>query len=117
MANKKMIAQCPVCNGDLAISRLSCCQCETQIETRLEIPPFFRLPADLRELLQSAETRSKIRRLPPAQLFLIPVDIITLLGARDKDRPTNSFPFSFPLTLPSPTRGEVTRKSCLSVGP
>ena len=50
----------------------------TDLDVRTEVPALrpeevvYRIcyaRADLRELLQSAETRSKIRRLPPAQLF------------------------------------------------
>jgi hypothetical protein len=46
---KKLVSQCPICEGELAISRLSCGHCETQIETRLPIPLFMRLPPELQE--------------------------------------------------------------------
>jgi len=50
-AGKKLITRCPFCGEDLAIARLSCCGCKTQIDSELQIPPFFRLPADLQEFV------------------------------------------------------------------
>ena len=50
-ASKKLITRCPFCGDDLAISRLSCCGCSTQIDSQLEIPLFFRLPPDLQEFV------------------------------------------------------------------
>jgi hypothetical protein len=48
---KKLITRCPFCGDELAITRLSCCGCKTQIDSELEIPLFFRLPADLQEFV------------------------------------------------------------------
>jgi len=48
---KKLITRCPFCSEDLGISRLSCCGCNTQIDSQLAIPPFFRLPPDLQEFV------------------------------------------------------------------
>jgi hypothetical protein len=48
---KKLITRCPFCGDDLAIARLSCCGCKTQIDSELQIPPFFRLPPDLQEFV------------------------------------------------------------------
>jgi hypothetical protein len=48
---RKLISRCPVCDGSLEISRLSCSQCETAIQTTLPIPPFFRLPTDLQQFV------------------------------------------------------------------
>jgi len=47
--SKKLVAHCPFCSGQLDISRLSCSHCNTQIDSVLPIPPFFRLPPDLQE--------------------------------------------------------------------
>ena len=44
---RKMIARCPFCSEELSISRLHCSHCQTQIDTQLAIPAFFRLPEDL----------------------------------------------------------------------
>lgn len=49
--SKKLVARCPFCAGSLEISRLSCTHCDTQIESVLPIPPFFRLPPDLQEFV------------------------------------------------------------------
>jgi hypothetical protein len=48
---KKVISRCPFCGDELAISRLTCNGCETQIDSLLAIPPFFRLPPDLQEFV------------------------------------------------------------------
>jgi hypothetical protein len=48
---KKLVSQCPFCEGKLEISRLGCMQCDTSIETTLPIPAFFRLPSDLQQFV------------------------------------------------------------------
>jgi hypothetical protein len=48
---KKLITRCPFCGDELAISRLSCCGCNTQIDSQLDIPLFFRLPPDLQDFV------------------------------------------------------------------
>jgi hypothetical protein len=48
---KKLVTRCPFCSGQLSISRLSCDSCDTQIDSVLPIPPFFRLPPDLQEFV------------------------------------------------------------------
>jgi hypothetical protein len=50
-AAKKLITRCPFCGDELAIARLSCCGCSTQIDSQLDIPLFFRLPPDLQEFV------------------------------------------------------------------
>ncbi len=49
--NARMVARCPVCDGDLEVRRLGCCGCATTIDTHLPIPALFRLPADLQEFV------------------------------------------------------------------
>lgn len=44
---KTVISRCPFCASELVISRLSCQGCNTQIDSKLTIPAFFRLPPDL----------------------------------------------------------------------
>jgi hypothetical protein len=59
---KKLITRCPFCGDQLAISRLSCHGCNTQIDSKLEIPLFFRLPPDLQEfVLVFLRCQGKIR--------------------------------------------------------
>jgi hypothetical protein len=48
---KKVISSCPFCGDELTISRLTCKGCNTQIDSSLPIPPFFRLPPDLQEFV------------------------------------------------------------------
>ena len=48
---KKLITRCPFCGDELSITRLSCVGCSTQIDSKLEIPVFFRLPPDLQEFV------------------------------------------------------------------
>jgi hypothetical protein len=59
---KKLITRCPFCGDELAITRLSCCGCTTQIDSQLEIPLFFRLPQDLQNfVLTFLRCQGKIR--------------------------------------------------------
>jgi hypothetical protein len=44
---KHLVARCPFCDAALEIRRLGCTACDTTIESKLPIPPLFRLPADL----------------------------------------------------------------------
>lgn len=61
-AGKKLITRCPFCGDELAITRLSCCGCNTQIDSQLEIPLFFRLPHDLQQfVLTFLRCQGKIR--------------------------------------------------------
>lgn len=61
--NQKMvISRCPFCAGELTISRLSCQGCNTQIDSKLGIPSFFRLPPELQEFaLTFLRCRGSIR--------------------------------------------------------
>lgn len=51
VTGKKLITKCPFCGDELGITRLSCGGCNTQIDSSLTIPPFFRLPADLQDFV------------------------------------------------------------------
>jgi len=51
VADKKLLSRCPFCAGQLSITKLSCDRCDTNIESTLAIPPFFRLPADLQDFV------------------------------------------------------------------
>jgi hypothetical protein len=50
-AQKHIVSKCPFCAGELRIGKLSCTGCETNIETSLCIPPFFRLPEELQQFV------------------------------------------------------------------
>ena len=59
---KHIISLCPFCSGELRIGKLACTSCETQIETSLAIPAFFRLPAELQQfVLTFLRCRGNIR--------------------------------------------------------
>src|SRR6478609_2563627 len=59
---KRLVARCPFCDGALEIRRLGCCECDTAIDTRLPVPPNFRLPADLQAfVLTFLRCEGKIR--------------------------------------------------------
>src|SRR5690242_2593214 len=61
---RKMVGRCPFCNEELAISRLHCRGCQTQIDTQLAIPLFFRLPEDLQQfVLVFLRCRGNIREV------------------------------------------------------
>jgi len=48
---KTLISRCPFCDGELEIARLSCHSCDTEIDSSLSVPAFFRLPPDLQEFV------------------------------------------------------------------
>lgn len=48
---KILSSRCLFCNGELEITRLRCGECNTQIESTLPIPSFFRLPHDLQDFV------------------------------------------------------------------
>jgi len=48
---KSLATRCPICSGELAISRLSCQSCETRIETELSFPALMKLPRDLQDFV------------------------------------------------------------------
>ena len=59
---KKLISKCPFCNGELSITRLTCTGCDTQIDSQIGIPKFFRLPEDLQQfVLTFLRCRGNIR--------------------------------------------------------
>ena len=63
----KIISRCPFCSGELLIAKLFCSGCETQIDTRLSIPPFFRLPLDLQDFVMAfLRCRGNIREVEKA---------------------------------------------------
>ena len=61
-SEKKLVTRCPFCSGQLSISRLSCGNCDTQIESVLPVPRFFRLPPDLQDFIMTfLRCQGKIR--------------------------------------------------------
>lgn len=92
-ALKKLVTRCPFCAGQLSISRLTCEQCDTEINSVLPIPPFFRLPPDLQEfVLVFLRCEGKIRDVETALGISYPtvckrLDLVNeLLGNRSTTR-------------------------------
>ena len=48
---KKLVSVCPFCGDSLVVCKLRCAGCDTQIDSEIEIPPFFRLGEDLQEFV------------------------------------------------------------------
>ena len=47
----KIVAQCPSCEGDLQVSRLTCATCAMQIEGQFDLPRLLHLPPEDLELM------------------------------------------------------------------
>ena len=61
---KRVISRCPFCGGELSISRLACGDCDTQIDSLVAIPAFFRLPDDLQGFVMTfLRCRGNIREV------------------------------------------------------
>ena len=61
---KHVAANCPICSGELVISRLSCQSCDTRIDTQLSFPALMRLPRELQEfVLLFLRCRGNIREM------------------------------------------------------
>jgi hypothetical protein len=61
---KSIATQCPICSGELVISRLSCVACNTRIETELPFAALMRLPEDLQQfVLLFVRCRGNIREV------------------------------------------------------
>ncbi len=48
---KRLISRCPVCGGDLAVSRLVCRACDTNVESLMALPPLLLLPEELQNFV------------------------------------------------------------------
>ncbi len=61
---KKVISRCPICGDDVFISRFTCTSCDTNVDSLLPLPAFFRLPQDLQEfVLIFLRARGNIREV------------------------------------------------------
>lgn len=66
-SGKKMVTRCPFCGDELCISRLYCGTCNTQIDSQLDIPPFFGLPTQLQDfVIIFLQCRGNIREVEKA---------------------------------------------------
>ncbi|MDA1274757.1 MAG: DUF2089 domain-containing protein [Verrucomicrobia bacterium] len=61
---KKVVTRCPFCEDSLFISRLSCGSCDTEINTKMAIPAYFRLPRELQDFVMVfLKSRGNIREV------------------------------------------------------
>ncbi len=59
-----VIATCPVCTGELAVTRLRCTSCGTTIEGEFSVGRFARLDRDQRAVLESfLRSRGNLREM------------------------------------------------------
>ena len=110
---KSVATRCPICAGELAISRLTCVACGTRIETELSFPALMRLPRDLQEfVLVFLRCRGNIREAekelgisyPTVCKRLELVNELLALGAGEGNRPGRGE------ILARVERGEITAK-------
>jgi hypothetical protein len=60
----EVIATCPVCRGDLAVTRLHCASCGTSLEGRFTVGRFSRLDGDQLAVLESfLRSRGNLREM------------------------------------------------------
>lgn len=105
---KQIISLCPFCTGELRIGKLVCGSCETQIETALPIPAYFRLPQELQEfVLVFLRCRGSIRDVEKELGISYPtvckkLDLVNALlnGTQEKPNPRE--------VLERIERGEIT---------
>jgi hypothetical protein len=107
---KRLISSCPFCGKQLQICRLKCGACNTQIDSEVDIPPFFRLPEDLQEFVMVfLRCRGNISEVEKSLGISYPtvckrLDLVNgLLG----NRPTSVSPAE---VLGQLERGEITAK-------
>lgn len=92
------------------MGKLVCSGCETQIDTRLSIPPFFRLPEDLQEFVMAfLRCRGNIREVEKALGISYPtvckkLDLVNELLGNQKA------PMSAREILDMVERGEITAR-------
>jgi hypothetical protein len=107
---KKLITRCPFCGDQLGITRLTCHGCNTQIDSQLEIPLFFRLPPDLQEfVLVFLRCQGKIRDVEKELGISYPtvckrLDLVNELLGNTGNRP----PVNRTQVLEQLERGEIT---------
>jgi hypothetical protein len=50
---KRTPTQCPSCNAELAVTRLRCLACETEVSGHYRLPPLLRLSSEDQEFVES----------------------------------------------------------------
>lgn len=61
---RRQIGRCPVCGGNLDVTRLNCPSCDTSIEGRFETCKFCQLPTEQRDFIETfIRCRGNIREV------------------------------------------------------
>ena len=61
---RKILEQCPSCGSDLAITRVSCMQCETVVTARYQPCRFCKLPPDSVQFLEAfVKSRGNVKEM------------------------------------------------------
>lgn len=108
---KKIVTRCPFCEDTLFISRLSCGSCDTEINTRMAIPAFFRLPRELQEFVMVfLKCRGNIREVEKELGVSYPTVCKRLDLVNELIGNSNSFPNRHEI-LNKLERGEITAKA------
>ncbi|MCX7842722.1 MAG: DUF2089 domain-containing protein [Clostridia bacterium] len=48
----EVLGKCPVCGGNMEVTRLSCCSCDTKIEGRFQLCRFCRLTPEQKSFIE-----------------------------------------------------------------
>ena len=111
---KRIVSKCPCCGGELRVSRLTCQQCDTQIESLLSIPALLRLPEDLLEFVMVfLRCRGSIKDVEKALGISYPtvckrLDLVNELLTRPEGGPPGGIDRN--QILERLERGEITAK-------
>jgi hypothetical protein len=119
---KSVVTRCPICTGDLVVSRLSCQHCRTTIDTAVAFPALMRLPADLQTfVLVFLACRGNIREVEKATGVSYPtvckrLDLVNeLLGNRPGKARTEKEKSTRADILEQVERGEITAKQAATM--
>jgi hypothetical protein len=117
---KSIATQCPICSGELVISRLSCSACDARIETELPFSALMRLPQEMREfVLIFLRCRGNIREVEKELGISYPtvckrLDLLNELLAGNSNGQTNKRITRGDI-LAKLERGEITAKEAANL--
>jgi hypothetical protein len=119
--SKSIATECPICGGELVISRLSCTACESRIETELPFASLMRLPEELREfVLIFLRCRGNIREVEKELGISYPtvckrLDLVNDLLSGKSTGPTNNKRLTRGDILAKLENGEITAKEAANL--
>jgi len=89
----KLVTRCPACEGDLTSTRLSCTNCDVQLDGQFEIPPLLRLGReDLAFIVNFVKTSGSLKEMAKIEGQSYPTirgrlnDLITRLRQLDSGK-------------------------------